>query len=119
MKRNYLSGAIVSYIVLALIAVIAIVLQELINVGKKSKTWVNTEMVDTEQEEMNHGKTYTVKTKKWKNGLLIKVLDKKLFKDKKEAEKYYEQQESGKHITVELSLYLDGNERSLKNKGDK
>ena len=50
---------------------------------------------------------------------LIKVLDKKLFKDKKEAEKYYEQQEFGKHITVELSVYFDGNERSLKNKGEK
>ena len=119
MKRNYLYGAIISYIVLALIAVIAIILQELINMGKKSKTWVNTEIVDTEQEKMNHGKTWSVKVKKWKNGLLIKVLDKKLFKDKKEAEKYYEQQELGKHITVELSLYLDGNERSLKNKGEK
>ena len=85
----------------------------------KSKTWVNTEMVDPEQEKMNRGKTYAVKTKKWKNGFLIKVLDKKLFKDKKEAEKYYEQQELSKHITVELSLYLDGNERILKNKGEK
>ena len=118
MKRSYLYGAIISYIVLALIAVVAIVLQELINMTK-SKTWVNTEMVDTEQEKMSHGKTWAVKVKKWKNGLLIKVLDKKLFKDKKEAEKYYEQQELGKHITVELSLYLDGNERSLKNKGEK
>ena len=87
--------------------------------AKKSKTWVNTEMVDTEQEKMNNGKIWSVKIKKWKNGLLIKVLDKKLFKDKKEAEKYYEQQELGKHIIVELSLYLDGNERSLKNKGEK
>ena len=87
--------------------------------GKKSKTWVNTEMVDTEQEEMNHGKTYTVKTKKWKNGLLIKILDKKLFKNLSSAEKYYEQQELGKHITIELSVYSDGNERTLKNKGDK
>ena len=85
----------------------------------KNKTWTNTEYVDTEQEKMNYGKTYAVKTKKWKNGFLIKVLDKKLFKDKKEAEKYYEQQELEKHITVELSLYLDGNERTLKNKGDK
>ena len=85
----------------------------------KSKTWTNTEYIDSEQEKMSHGKTYAVKTKKWKNGLIIKVLDKKLFKDKKDAEKYYEQQELGKHITVELSLYLDGNERSLKNKGDK
>ena len=84
-----------------------------------AKTWTNTEYVDQEQEIMSHGKTYAVKTKKWKNGLLIKVLDKKLFKDKKEAEKYYEQQEFGKHITVELSLYSDGNERNLKNKGDK
>ena len=84
-----------------------------------AKTWTNTVYVDQEQEKMNHGKTWAVKVKKWKNGLLIKVLDKKLFKDKKEAEKYYEQQELGKHITVELSLYLDGNERSLKNKGDK
>ena len=87
--------------------------------AKKSKTWVNTEMVDTEQEKMNHGKTWSVKIKKWKNGLLIKVLDKKLFKDKKDAEKYYEQQELGKHTTVELSVYLDGNERTLKNKGEK
>ena len=85
----------------------------------KSKTWTNTEYVDTEQEKMSHGKTWVVKTKKWKNGLLIKVLDKKLFKDKKEAEKYYDQQELGKHITVELSLYSDGNERNLKNKGEK
>ena len=85
----------------------------------KSKTLVNTEMVDPEQEKMSPGKPYAVKTKKWNNGLLIKVLDKKLFKDKKEAEKYYEQQELGKHITVELSLYLDGNERILKNKGEK
>ena len=87
--------------------------------GKKSKTWVNTEMVDTEQEKMNHGKTWSVKVKKWKNGLLIKILDKKLFKNLESAEKYYEQQEFGKHITVELSLYLDGNERILKNKGEK
>ena len=87
--------------------------------AKNKKTWVNTEMIDPEQEKMSNGKTYAVKTKKWKNGLLIKVLDKKLFKDKKEAEKYYEQQELGKHITVELSLYSDGNERTLKNKGDK
>ena len=85
----------------------------------KSKTWVNTEMVDPEQEKMNCGKTYAVKTKKWKNGLLIKILDKKLFKNLESAEKYYEQQELGKHITVELSLYLDGNERTLKNKGEK
>ena len=59
----------------------------------KSKTWVNTEIVDTEQEKMNRGKTYAVKTKKWKNGLLIKILDKKLFKNLESAEKYYEQQE--------------------------
>ena len=85
----------------------------------KSKTWTNTEYVDSEQEKMNHGKTWAVKVKEWKNGFLIKVLDKKLFKDKKEAEKYYEQQEFGKHITVELSVYFDGNERSLKNKGEK
>lgn len=85
----------------------------------KNKTWTNTEYVDTEQEKMSHGKTWAVKIKKWKNGFLIKVLDKKLFKDKKEAEKYYEQQELGKHITVELSIYIDGNERNLKNKGEK
>ena len=85
----------------------------------KSKTWTNTEIVDPEQEKMNHGKTWAVKIKKWKNGLLIKILDKKLFKNLESAEKYYEQQELGKHITVELSLYLDGNERILKNKGDK
>ena len=85
----------------------------------KGKTWVNTEMIDPEQEKMNHGKTYAVKTKKWKNGLLIKVLDKKLFKNLESAEKYYEQQELGKHITVELSLYLDGSERILKNKVEK
>ena len=87
--------------------------------AKKSKTWINTEMVDTEQEKMNHGKTYAVKTKKWKNGLLIKILDKKLFKNLESAEKYYEKQELGKHITVELSVYMDGNERILKNKGEK
>ena len=85
----------------------------------KSKTWVNTEMVDPEQEKMNHGKTWAVKIKKWKNGLLIKILDKKLFKNLESAEKYYEQQELGKHITVELSVYFDGNERILKNKGEK
>ena len=85
----------------------------------KGKTWTNTEYVDQEQEKMSHGKTWAVKFKKWKNGFLIKVLDKKLFKDKKEAEKYYDQQELGKHITVELSLYSDGNERNLKNKGEK
>ena len=84
-----------------------------------AKTWTNTEYVDQELEKMSHGKTWAVKTKKWKHGLLIKVLDKKLFKDKKEAEKYYDQQELGKHITVELSLYSDGNERNLKNKGEK
>ena len=87
--------------------------------SKSKKTFVNTEIVDQEQEKMNHGKTWAVKVKEWKNGFLIKVLDKKLFKDKKEAEKYYDQQELGKHITVELSLYSDGNERSLKNKGEK
>ena len=85
----------------------------------KSKTWTNTEYIDQEQEKMNHGKTWAVKVKEWKNGFLIKVLDKKLFKDKKDAEKYYEQQELSKHITVELSLYSDGNERNLKNKGEK
>ena len=85
----------------------------------KSKTWTNTEYIDTEQEKMNHGKTWAVKIKKWKNGLVIKILDKKLFKNLESAEKYYEQQELGKHITVELSFYLDGNERTLKNKGEK
>ena len=85
----------------------------------KGKTWTNTEYIDPEQEKMNRGKTWAVKVKKWKNGLLIKVLDKKLFKDKKEAEKYYEQQELGKHITIELSVYLDGNERTIKLKGEK
>ena len=85
----------------------------------KNKTWTNTEYVDTEQEKMAHGKTWAVKIKEWKNGLLIKVLDKKLFKDKKEAEKYYEQQELGKHITVELSCYDDLNERTIKSKGVK
>ena len=87
--------------------------------AKNKKTWVNTEMVDQEQEKMNRGKTWAVKVKKWKNGLLIKILDKKLFKNLESAEKYYEQQELGKHIIVELSLYLDGNERTIKLKGEK
>ena len=87
--------------------------------AKSKKTFVNTEIVDQEQEKMAQGKRSAVKIKEWKNGFLVKVLDKKLFKDKKEAEKYYEQQELGKHITVELSLYSDGNERNLKNKGEK
>lgn len=32
----------------------------------KSKTWTNTEYVDSEQEKMSHGKTWAVKVKKWK-----------------------------------------------------
>ena len=54
----------------------------------KGKTWTNTEYIDSEQEKMSNGKTWAVKVKKWRNGFLVKVLDKKLFKDKKEAEKY-------------------------------
>lgn len=87
--------------------------------AKKPKTLVNTEMVDIEQEKMAHGKTYAVKIKEWKNGLLVKVLDKKLFKNQKEAEQYYNQQKLKECVTVELSIYLDGNERILKTKGDK
>ena len=86
---------------------------------KKPKTWVNTEMIDPEQEKMAYGKTYAVKIKEWKSGLLVKVLDKKLFKNQKEAEQYYNQQKLKECVTVELSIYLDGNERILKTKGDK
>ena len=87
--------------------------------SKSKKTFVNTEIVDQEQEKMAHGKTWAVKIKEWKNGLLIKVLDKKLFKNQKEAEQYYNQQKSKECVTVELSVYFDGNERNLKNKGEK
>ena len=87
--------------------------------AKNKKTWVNTEMIDPEQEKMSHGKTWAVKTKEWKNGFLVKVLDKKLFKNQKEAERYYNQQKLKECVTVELSIYLDGNERTIKSKGDK
>lgn len=62
---------------------------------------------------------YCVKVKKYKNGFLKKVIDKKLFTKKKDAELFYDEQELGKHIVVEISLYIDGNEKSLKTKGDK
>ena len=39
--------------------------------AKSKKTFVNTEYIDQEQEKMNHGRTWTVKIKKWKNGFLI------------------------------------------------
>ena len=87
--------------------------------AKSKKKFVNTEIVDQEQEKMAHGKTWAVKIKEWKNGLLIKVLYKKLFKNQKEAEQYYNQQNLKEHVTIELSIYLDGNERTLKTKGDK
>lgn len=62
---------------------------------------------------------YCVKVKKYKNGFLKKVIEKKLFKKKKDAELFYDEQELGKHIVIELSVYNDLNEKSLKSKGDK
>ena len=62
---------------------------------------------------------YCVKVKKYKNGFLKKVLKKELFIKKKDAEIFYDEQELGKHIIVELSCYTDLNERTLKSKGDK
>lgn len=62
---------------------------------------------------------YCVKVKKYKNGFLKKVLKKKLFTKKKDAELFYDEQELGKHIVIELSVYNDLNEKQLKSKGDK
>ena len=62
---------------------------------------------------------YCVKVKKYKNGFLKKILKKELFTKKKDAELFYDEQDVGKHIVVELSVYTDLNEKSLKTKGDK
>lgn len=62
---------------------------------------------------------YCVKVKKYKNSFLKNVLKKELFTNKKDAELFYDEQELGKHIVIELSVYNDLNERTLKSKGDK
>ena len=62
---------------------------------------------------------YCVKVKKYSKGFLKKVLKKELFKNRKEAELFYDEQDVGKHIVVELSCYTDLNEKTIKMKGDK
>ena len=66
--------------------------------AKSKKTFVNTEIVDQEQEKMAHGKTWAVKIKEWKNGFLIKVLDKKLFK------KVLKRSFGCQHLTIQKKL---------------
>lgn len=62
---------------------------------------------------------YCVKVKKYSKGFLKKVLKKELFTKRKDAELFYDEQDVDKHIIIELSVYTDGNERTIKMKGDK
>ena len=56
---------------------------------------------------------YCVKTQLWKNGLLKKTISKEFFKTLKEAELVFNgHDEEG--MKVQLSVYKDGNERTLK-----
>lgn len=56
---------------------------------------------------------YCVKVQKWKNGLLKKTISKEFFKTLKEAELVFNgHDEEG--MKVQLSIYKDGNERTLK-----
>lgn len=75
--------------------------------------------MDNKKKERKTEILYCVKVKKYSKGFLKKVLKKKLFTKKKDAELFYDEQELGKHIVVELSCYTDLNERTLKSKGDK
>lgn len=75
--------------------------------------------MDNKKKERKTEILYCVKVKKYSKGFLKKVLKKELFTKKKDAELFYDEQEVGKHIVVELSCYTDLNERTLKSKGDK
>lgn len=75
--------------------------------------------MDNKKKERKTEILYCVKVKKYSKGFLKKVLKKELFTKKKDAELFYDEQELGKHIVVELSCYTDLNERTLKSKGDK
>lgn len=56
---------------------------------------------------------YCVKVQKWKNGLLKKTVSKEFFKTLREAELVYNgHDEEG--MKVQLSVYKDGNERTIK-----
>ena len=56
---------------------------------------------------------YCVKVQKWKNGLLKKTVSKEFFKTLREAELVYNgHDEEG--MKVQLSVYRDGNERTIK-----
>lgn len=56
---------------------------------------------------------YCVKVQRWKNGLLKKTISKEFFKTLKEAELVFNgHDEEG--MKVQLSVYKDGNERTLK-----
>jgi hypothetical protein len=56
---------------------------------------------------------YCVKVQRWKNGLLKKTVSKEFFKTLREAELVYNgHDEEG--MKVQLSVYRDGNERTIK-----
>lgn len=56
---------------------------------------------------------YCVKTQLWKDGLLKKTISKEFFKTLKEAELVYNGHEE-EGMKVQLSVYKDGNERTMK-----
>ena len=69
-----------------------------------------------EYQDDNHiddkGVLYCVKTQWWENGLLQFTEEKKFFKKEKEATEYYSGV-SKRGYKISLSVYRDGNERTL------
>ena len=62
---------------------------------------------------------YKVALKSYRDGFLKKVLKKRLFASKSQAEALYKELEPLEHQIVEISVFLDGNEKTLKTKGNK
>lgn len=59
--------------------------------------------------------SFCVKVQQWENGLLKKTIGKDFFKKESEAERFYNECEQ-EGTRVQLSIYVDGNERSIKEK---
>ena len=58
---------------------------------------------------------WCVKVSTWKNGFLRKMISKDLFSKEADAIRFYNECEA-KGTKVQLSKYIDGNERELMNK---
>ena len=69
-----------------------------------------------EYQDDNHiddkGVLYCVKTQWWEDGLLQFTEEKKFFKKEKEAKSYYDSINK-RGYKISLSVYRDGNERTL------